>query len=152
MYLYGDIADTLEEALEKGAVIVTDETKDDFDDDMAIPIQVGDSYITEGCLWLYEHEYYPVLDTEYFPFQEKKYWDMAIDKGWMNVVSCKTEEAIKREEVILFHNYEEVILFHNYAVEFNGNTFEVTWSEHKHAWSEHKQGGFHMNGYTCIGQ
>jgi hypothetical protein len=110
-YLYGDIAESLEEALKMGGVVVLGDTQED---DMTIPITCGDHYLTEGTLWMYDHNYYPVLDKAHFPFQTQQYYEIAIREGWCKVINV---DSVGYE----FHTNE------GHMVEFNDRLFEVEW-------------------------
>jgi len=80
-YMYGDIADSLDEALSLGGYISTSEENTDWEEgSMAIIIEVASHSLVDDMMWMYCHEYYDKV-AGMFPFQDKTYWDIAIDKG-----------------------------------------------------------------------
>lgn len=121
-YLYGDIADSLEEALTLGGYI----TLQYSEDEMAIPVGIDGGELYEGVKWTYEHEYLPVLDEKCFPFQDWGYFQVAIKQGWCTLLSEKTEEIEMKNsrsptgEVLLDFVYQDVL--------FNGKKFSIVWT------------------------
>lgn len=139
VYLYGDIADTLEEALNAGGYISI--ARDDLEgiNELAIPVCIGGENATllQGCLWMYEHDYLPVLDEHYFPFQDQQYYEIALKEGWCESVEKRIEEHELKEKMgstFITWIYETVM--------FNGGTFNVQWVSYS--------GGeeYHLHGYT----
>jgi hypothetical protein len=124
-YLYGDIADSLEEALDKGGWINTDINKQDLDDNLLIPLSLEGGELFDGIMWVYEHEYMAVLDDHFFPFQDPEYWDIAFEHGWMEFIS-KRIDVVKDGEPGCLKGWEETH-WQYYTVEFNDKTFEVLW-------------------------
>lgn len=122
-YMYGDIADSLEEALEKGGYICLTWKGVDEEDDYMIPLMCGDTYLREGCLWMYEHEYYPVLDPDHFPFQDWYYYNWGLDNKHFNIVDRVTEEAN--------HPAEGRLQFLTDQVSYNGKGIEVQWIQYE---------------------
>jgi len=136
-YMYGDIADSLDEALSLGGYVSTSISDVDHNESsMAISIEAASQSLVDGVLWMYCHEYYDKV-AEMFPFQTKNYWDVAIDEGWLEIKNYELDEysAIPNGEEIKFDKY---------TVTFRGNIFKVVWCvrksgskefSHFHEWS-----------------
>ena len=129
IYMYGDIqkedgewCETLEEAYQSGGYIETSE-HDIQDGRKAITIDVDSSppvSLTDGVLWMYAHEYYPVL-ADIFPFQEWEEYQIAKREGWI-----KELEYVKDERE--WHNPNgRDMRFDESRVEFNGNIYKLKW-------------------------
>ena len=84
LYMYGDIADSLEEAIAKGGYIAIDGQ----DDDLAINIQLdNDVWIRRGCIWCYDHELYAITNPMLFPFQTIPALRVADQQGWCKILN-----------------------------------------------------------------
>jgi hypothetical protein len=118
-YMYGDIADSLEEAIQLGGFICLSRSHED--DELAIPLLVDDTYLYEGCLWMYEHEYYPVLDPDHFPFQDWYYYKWAEKNGLIDVV-CIDSERVE-------HPDHGILLFVDHRVLYNDKEWVVCWTK-----------------------
>jgi hypothetical protein len=118
-YMYGDIADSLEEAIQLGGFVCLSRKHED--DDLAIPLMVEDTYPYEGCLWMYEHEYYPVLDPDHFPFQDWCYYKWAEKNDLIDVVETGTDRVE--------HSDYGSLLFVDHSVVYNGKEFTVCWTK-----------------------
>ena len=132
-YMYGDIADSLAEALELGGYVNVDHHTDD---ELSIPIEVDDSRLMKGTLWMYEHEYYPVLDTDFFPFQSWTYWTIAIKQDWLRAWLYKMDTHQMKDG-----GYVVDAIWRVYQVKFNERWFKVTWitvgnHTHLHGYSD----------------
>jgi hypothetical protein len=123
-YMYGDIADSLEEALGKGGHICLSFKSVDEEDDNMIPLMCDDTYLREGCLWMYEHEYYPVLDNHHYPFQEWSYHLWGLDK-----CLCEKYGEDVVEECV--HPREGPLKFIKQHILFNNVKFIVEWIEYE---------------------
>ena len=110
IYLYGDIASTLQEALNKSGFI----SLQDDDNELAIPVMCEEHYLREGCLWVYDHNYFTVLDKNHFPFQTWQYYEIALKEGWCKMVGNTGEDYGKFAK-------------ETHTVEYNGRTFYVEW-------------------------
>jgi hypothetical protein len=110
-YMYGDIAETLEEALKKGGFI----SLQDDDNELAIPLSCDGYYLQEGRLWLYDHNYYPVLDKNHFPFQTWRYYEIALFEGWCELLG------------IMENGYGRAVT-ETHNVKFNDRIFYVVWN------------------------
>ena len=130
-YLYGDIADTLDDALAKGGYV---SLRPD-DGEYAIPVSVEGREIYEGIKWLYEHEYYPILDEDHFPFQTWEYLQLAIGQ-W-----C----VLLREERKTMTFKEDIIEFVYQDIKFNGKIFKTEWANHG------LEGVYQFIGYDVVG-
>ena len=120
-YLYGDIADSLEEALTLGGYI----TLQYSEDEMAIPVGIDGGELYEGVKWTYEHEYLPVLDEDCFPFQDWGYFQVAIKQGWCTLLSTD-QEAFKMADSKEASGYR-AITYVTQKVLFNSKVFDLEW-------------------------
>ena len=113
VYMYGDISDSLDKALEEGYITLKPD-----DSEKAIPICLDSENVQlyEGTLWCYEHEWTPRIDPSYFPFQSWEYYQIAIEQVW-----CKTNE-------VKLSGIDDSLQFLYHVVEFNGKTFKVVWA------------------------
>lgn len=137
-YMYGDIADSLDEALSLGGYISTSEDDTAWEEgSMAITIDVASYSLVDGVLWMYCHEYYDKV-AGMFPFQDKEYWDVAIEEGWLIVEQCI-------QDTYWDTPHGEQIKFDKWIVRFRESRYDVTWCVRKsgekefhnfHEWSE----------------
>lgn len=121
-YQYGDIADSLEEALLAGGYISLDFSEDD----MAIPVVIDGGEFHEGTKWVYEHEYLPVLDESMFPFQDWNYFQLGLKKGWCTLLATY-QELLKMADSKEASGYME-ITYVTHKVLFNRKVFDLEWT------------------------
>lgn len=132
VYMYGDVADSLEAALQEGGYITLE--RDESENAITLCLDSEDLPLYEGMLWCYEHEWTPQIDPSYFPFQSWRYYQIARDQGW-----CKTED-------VELHDIGRRLEFIYHIVEFNGKIFKVTWVKqgndiclHEYSSHEHEE-------------
>ena len=138
VYMHGDIADTLEDALAVGGYISLARNDLEGDGNLAINICIDGENTTllQGCLWMYEHEYLPILDPHYFPFQDWEYYQIAIREGWCKV--CK--ETSETQQMNQRGDQTEVTWMYH-AVAFKGVLFNIEWIAYGSSTP-------HLHGYT----
>lgn len=133
-YLYGDFADTLEEALKVEDVTVS--TVDEVDEEgnvRGISLVVDGDYICEGVKWLYSHEWNN-LHNAGFSFATWSEWGIAHEQDWCSSKVIKEEEVLREdfEEGSYQHRSfgEDVKLnFITYDVHCNDADYIVVWVE-----------------------
>lgn len=131
-YFYGDFADSLEEALEKGyEITIDDDLYNEDGEPIKIDLRCKDRIISRNDKWMYVHEYYPKIGSITFPFQTQEYFEVAIKQGWIELKS----REIPVIDYTKFENYDPIrhksfegIKFIYDEVEFNGKLFKVTWT------------------------
>lgn len=82
--------------------------------------------IFEGCLWMYEHEYLPVISDIEWPFQEWNTYQTALSENWCNEINSVEDEK-------WFDHPEKgvKVKWINKTVLFNNKKFNVEWVCHK---------------------
>lgn len=73
------------EILESEGYISVDPNNDESE--KSVFVEVDGEYLSEGTVWIYDHEYTPVLDETFFPFQDYSYYEVAQREGWITVSS-----------------------------------------------------------------
>lgn len=119
-YIYDDLTEdeiTLDEALLLFPVDIDGEGFNDEGEPTKIIIELKNknNLLTRGMKWMYVHEAYPILSNSIkMPIQTKRYWDVAIEIGWIDVLSVDKETL-------------GVYIHYHYKVKFSGKLFNVTW-------------------------
>lgn len=131
-YLHGDFGEynSLKEALDDGHSITIDENA--FDEEgnvihIALSIVETADVLLRGTLWMYEHEYYPVVGSISFPFQVESYYEQALAEGWCQRLR-REEDSITRPN--RFGEGTETMTFIDDTVVFNNKQFKVSWVCH----------------------
>lgn len=138
VYMHGDIADTLEDALAVGGYISLARNDLEGDGNLAINICIDGENTTllQGCLWMYEHDYLPVIDPHYFPFQDWEYYQIALEQGW-----CKILKEFSETHQMEQQGNTVNVTWVYHTVGFNGAVFNVEWISYESATP-------HLHGYT----
>tara|TARA_B100002019_G_C21253597_1_gene592590 strand:- start:1550 stop:2167 length:618 start_codon:yes stop_codon:yes gene_type:complete len=134
-YLFGDIdnASTLEEAIEKGGFVsfsLDDENEDEVDYEKLIPIMCEETQLLEGFLWCYVHEYLATLDPESFPFQDYKYFQIAHQQNWLNLLDYETVTIGDPNSPDSFDQHIQLVAFNNchFLISWNGDKNKDNWN------------------------
>jgi hypothetical protein len=134
-YMYGDLGDysSLEEAIEAGHEVDID--GDGFDENgNPVKITLGEVSLRRGTVWIYEHDYYPVVGSIQFPFQTTPYFQAAVKESWIQVIS-ETSTLATPSKYLGADGTEEDIIFTYQVVKFKDNLFKITWvNSHFHSW------------------
>lgn len=136
VYMHGDIADTLEEAIKLGGYITTkwEDIRDWDGESLSISIEVeGVGTMTDGDKWMYVHEYLSTV-SDLFPFQSWSSYTIALREGWIEEVSYAKDDTE-------FDTPRGDIRFDESVVLYDGKTYHLTWcgvGDHKtlHVWKE----------------
>lgn len=131
-YLYGDFADTLEEALKVEAITVS--TVDEVDEEgnvRGISLVVDGEHICEGVKWLYSHEWNN-LHNAGFSFATWSEWEIAHEQGWCSSRVVKEQEVLREDFVEGSYQHrsfgEDVKLnFITYDVHCSNTDYIVVW-------------------------
>ena len=122
---------SIKQATDQGYKITLQEC-DVYDDDYvpsAITLSLNETgeQLLLGTHWVYEHEILPFLGDVEFPFQCPKYYEVALEQGWINRLTRENVEVVGKHMYGPQAGEEDIRHFRHDVVEFNGKTYKLIW-------------------------